>query len=258
MADRATEELYASGVDAAQVRALLRKASLEDWGAVTLDMKTAFLLAPTSKDELKAVQPPEILQEAGLTPPGAVGVAAGAMYGLTTAPRDWGIHRDATVKTMEWTSKMESGREVKLGFKQLGDANLWAVAEIAGPGVMPTQPALGCVLWLRGVLRGRHAGGWCEALRKLRLWFAVCGTPQIRNGPAAAGSRVSRSSGSKTPPTTSTSYGRETLGRNEVKTTSAFVKVWDECEDPVEVHIAQVREAQKLTGELLWLSGRTP
>ena len=134
MADRATEELYASGVDATQVRGLLRKASLEDWSAMTLDIKTAFLLAPTSQDELIVVRPPQILQEAGLTAADEVWVVTGAMYGLTTAPRDWGIHRDATVKMMGWTSKTESGREVKLGFKQLGDANLWAVAEIAGQG----------------------------------------------------------------------------------------------------------------------------
>ena len=67
MADRATEELYALGVDATQVRALLRKASLEDWSAMTLDIKTAFLLAPTSQDELIVVRPPKLLQEAGLT-----------------------------------------------------------------------------------------------------------------------------------------------------------------------------------------------
>ena len=35
------------------------------------------------------------------------------------------------------------------------------------------------------------------------------------------------------------------------------MKVPDERKDPVEVDIAQVRKAQKLTGELLWLSGRT-
>ena len=34
---------------------------------MTLDIKTAFLLAPTSQDELIVVRPPKILQEAGLT-----------------------------------------------------------------------------------------------------------------------------------------------------------------------------------------------
>ena len=79
MADRATEELYASGVDATQVRALLRKASLEGWSAMTLDIKTAFLLAPTSQDELIVVRPPKILQEAGLTAIGEVWVVTGAI-----------------------------------------------------------------------------------------------------------------------------------------------------------------------------------
>ena len=154
MAERTTDELYASGVDATQVRALLRKASLEAWSAMTLDIKTAFLLAPTSQDELIVVRPPKILQEAGLTAaPGArnasrrlwqrhweqemlqdVSGRGTWMYGLTTAPRDWGIHRDATVKDLEWTHVTEQGRRVKLGFKQLEDANLWAVTEIVGRG----------------------------------------------------------------------------------------------------------------------------
>ena len=34
---------------------------------MTLDIKTAFLLAPTSQGELIVVRPPKILQEAGLT-----------------------------------------------------------------------------------------------------------------------------------------------------------------------------------------------
>ena len=133
MADRATEELYASGDDATQVRALLRKASLEDWSAMTLDIKTAFL-SWHRQAKMILVRPPKILQEAGLTAADEVWVIARSTYGLTTAPRDWGIHRGATVKTMERASKTENGREVKLGFKQLGGANLWAVAESAGQG----------------------------------------------------------------------------------------------------------------------------
>ena len=263
MADRATEELYASGVDATQVRALLRKASLEDWSAMTLDIKTAFLLAPTSQDELIVVRPPKILQEAGLTAADEVWVVTGAMYGLTTAPRDWGIHRDATVKTMEWTSKTQSGREVKLGFKQLGDANLWAVAEIAGQGSdgnrrwgeyfgfgafyvddmlvvgskKITQEAAAMVrsVWNTSDPEWAESGGKPVKFLGMEIQRLNDGTYYVHQG----------------------CYAREILDRNEVTTTSAFVKVPDEREDPVKVHIAQVRKAQKLTGELLWLSGRT-
>ena len=228
---------------------------------MTLDIKTAFVLAPTSQDELIVVRPPKILQEAGLTAADEVWVVTGTMYGLTTAPRDWGIHRDETVKTMEWTSKTESGREVKLGFKQL--ANLCAVAEIAGQGsdgnrrwgeylgfgafyvddmlvvgskkITEEAAAMVRSVWNTSDPEWAEKGGKPMKFLGMEIQRLNDGTYYVHRG----------------------CYAREILDRNEVTTTSAFVKVPDDREDPVEVHIAQVRKAQKLTGELLWLSGRT-
>ena len=263
MADRATEELYASGVDATQVRALLRKASLEGWSAMTLDIKTAFLLAPTSQDELIVVRPPKILQEAGLTATDEVWVVTGAMYGLTTAPRDWGLHRDATVKDLEWTHVTEQGRKVKLGFKQLDDANLWAVTEIVGRGSEGERlwgTYLGfAAFYVDDMLVVGPRGITEEAATTIRKvwntsdpeWAEVGGKPM-----KFLGMEIQRLEDGAYY-IHQGCYAREILSRSEVESACAFVKVPDEREEPVEVHLAQVRRAQKLTGELLWLSGRT-
>ena len=93
MADRSADELYASGADSTQVRAILRKSALESWHILSLDIRSAFLLAPTSQDELIIVQPPRILYDAGLIDHDEVWVVTAAMYGLTTAPRDWAFYR---------------------------------------------------------------------------------------------------------------------------------------------------------------------
>ena len=129
MNDRATEELYASGADATQVRTLLRKAALMNWDVMSLDVKCAFLLAPTSQDELIVVQPPRILEEAGLVNAQERWIVTGAMYGLTTAPRDWAGHRDNTLRTMEWTQVVD-GQPMTLGLVAMKDSNLWAIKEM--------------------------------------------------------------------------------------------------------------------------------
>lgn len=94
MMEREASELYSSGLDATQLRVLLRHGALEEWLAGTLDIRTAFLLAPTSQRELIVVSPPKVLQDAGVVPVGVAWLVTGAMYGLTTAPRDWSGYRD--------------------------------------------------------------------------------------------------------------------------------------------------------------------
>ena len=46
MESRTGDEVYASGADATQLRAMLRVASLHNWHCLSLDVKSAFLLAP--------------------------------------------------------------------------------------------------------------------------------------------------------------------------------------------------------------------
>lgn len=36
-----------------------------------------------------------------------------------------------------------------------------------------------------------------------------------------------------------------------------FIKVPEDTEDEVSISLPKIREAQKITGELLWLSGKT-
>ena len=82
MADRSADELYASGADSTQVRAILRKAALESWDILSLDIRSAFLLAPSSQNELIIVQPPCILYDAGLIDHDEVWVVTAPRLGI--------------------------------------------------------------------------------------------------------------------------------------------------------------------------------
>ena len=60
---------YAGGADGVLLRAMLRKTGAKKWHCATVDVKTAFLLAPRREAESKLMRPPKILQEAGIVGP---------------------------------------------------------------------------------------------------------------------------------------------------------------------------------------------
>lgn len=93
-------EIYASGADSTQLRMILRVASLQQWHCLSLDVKSAFLLASKAQGETVVVKPPKILEEAGLAQPGEHWLVSAAMCGLVTSPKDWSSFRDAELQKM--------------------------------------------------------------------------------------------------------------------------------------------------------------
>ena len=53
-------------------------------------------------------------------------IVTGALYGLTTAPRDWGGFRDATLSQRTWCGTVD-GSKVQFSFNQLKDPNVWQI-----------------------------------------------------------------------------------------------------------------------------------
>jgi hypothetical protein len=64
-----SRDTYASGADAAAIRATLRHAGDRGWGCASIDVRTAFLLAPRRGTGLLAVRPPKILVSANICSP---------------------------------------------------------------------------------------------------------------------------------------------------------------------------------------------
>lgn len=130
MEARSGEEVYASGADSTQLQATLRVASLENWQCLSLDVKSAFLLAPKAQGELVIVKPPRILVDAQLAKPDEHWVVTSAMYGLVTSPKDWSVYRDAELLKMRGEVKVpkeSTGDDVMhFGFQPIKDSNLWA------------------------------------------------------------------------------------------------------------------------------------
>ena len=255
MAERDSGDVYAGGVDTIQVRALLRKAAIEGWDALTLGVKSAFLLAPTSQKDCIVVDPPRVMQEAGVVPWGSVWLVTGALYGLTTSPRDWSNFRDAEIQKLQWRATLpgEAG-EVTMRFVPAGDNNLWRMIEVDSEktlgymaiyvddtlmvgSVAMVQGASGCIreLW------ETSEPEWASVGRPMR--FLGMDIEKTERG----GFRLHQEA-----------FTRELLDRHEVVRATQQIRILEEPEQPDEAPDPKlVKRAQGLAGELLWLSGRT-
>ena len=264
MESRTGDEVYASGADATQLRATLRVASLHNWQCLSLDVKSAFLLAPKAQGELVIVRPPKILVEASLAQPGEHWVITSAMYGLVTSPKDWSVYRDSELQKMEGKVNIQTAgtevEEVSFGFRQLKDANLWAIQEFSlNSGVRTWGAVLGyMIVYVDDVLMVGPKEVTDKASQTIqRIWKTS--NPEY----AAPGGAPMRFLGIEIQRFQDGmyylhqgSYVREVLERHEGEGMAPFIKVPEEKEEGAP-SLARVKEAQKITGELLWLSGRT-
>ena len=246
---------------------MLRVASLQNWHCLSLDVKSAFLLAPKAQGELVIVKPPRILVDAQLAKPDEHWVITSAMYGLVTSPKDWSVYRDAELQKMEGvvTVQMEDGvlEERKFGFRPLKDANLWAIQETSSASSSSTREwgtVLGyMIVYVDDVLMVATKEVTDSASSMVqRVWrtsnpeYSIPGGAPMR----FLGIEIQRLTDG-TYYLHQGSYVREVLERHAGGGgVAAFIRVPEEKEEEV-LSLTRVRQAQKITGELLWLSGKT-
>ena len=105
---------YAGGADGVLLRSMLRKAASKRWHCATVDVRTAFLLAPRreAQSRLLTMRPPKVLQEAGIVGPDEWWEVANAMYGLTSSPSNWTSYRKNVERQsmgLQWTQTATAG-----------------------------------------------------------------------------------------------------------------------------------------------------
>eukprot|EP00435_Cladocopium_sp_Y103_P035264 s2015_g9.t1 len=140
MTQRDQTDTYAGGTGATEVRTVLRKAGLEGWNAVALDVKTAFLRAPRDHSrEIVVVQPPAIFVLAGLCAPESLWLVEKALYGLTTSPKEWTQFRNQSIEDFTWRT------DGKLYMaKKTNDQDIWKIQEITEPSQATVQHCHKC------------------------------------------------------------------------------------------------------------------
>ena len=114
----------ASGVDSVCIRTFLNAAVQYDWTAGSIDVSKAFLQAPrrTATKRITIGVPPKIVTEMELITKGQRWIIHQALYGLTESPGDWGAHRDGELAVIRWLSNGQWHKLVKTP-----ERNVWQI-----------------------------------------------------------------------------------------------------------------------------------
>ena len=251
------EELYASGAESLTVKvAITFAARHKHWKGVTIDVKSAFLYAPIRSDakgtdERIVVKPPYLLVELGLLNKDDRWWVRKALYGLPTSPRDWGRYRDAEFQKVRITWQ---GCEYCLEQTKSDDA-LWLLRTLDANGMGSIEGVL--VVYVDDLALFAPEGLAKEFIQAIQMrwktsepeWLGVkpvtfCG---IELSLLPTGYRLSQCA-----------YIRELINRYNVQEhASVPILKWVEPELADNPSVEEIREAQGLTGALLWVSTRT-
>ena len=249
--------VYASGADGNLIRTVLRHASLRKWGISTTDIKTAFLLAPrvaVADQREVCVIPPTILVSAGICPATERWKVKRALYGLPSSPAFWALHRDQTMKEFSWDSTPNK----RCTMTQSPEGNLWEIWESDGK----TQSVVGHVLVYVDDMMVLGPPGIREGfLARLKSEWN-CATPEEvsrDNWTRFSGFELQHGEDGSSIKISQTSYVKEMLSRHGITSGKTVpMPKWDTEEEPEEnITKRDIKEAQGLTGELLWVSLRS-
>eukprot|EP00439_Symbiodinium_sp_Y106_P083529 s1339_g23.t1 len=255
------EDLYAGGCQTESLRVMISHASgIPDWDAAVTDIRNAFLLAPMATDAIYGLRFPKVFLAAlGPEWDGLYRVDR-ALYGFRRSPRLWGLFRDARLRAAKFKTK--SGSVVLR--KLTADENVWKAvlieeeSEASGVTIAYLVIYVDDIMYLgeNSVILEIHewlSSEWKasdltwasneEGIRflGLEIYKRTAGYFMCQLGYVTELLRhhgVSNGPGAKTP------CPREwLLGEGEVEQTS-----YDE---------SSLRRAQRITGELLWLSTKS-
>ena len=252
------EELYAAGADSAALRLLLKFVAEGAWNLLTADVKVAFLNAPlvtsrrdgTSDAQVFALKPPALLLRLGFAREDEVWVAEKAMYGLRQSPRSWSLHRDKTLQEL-------SIKGLKLR-QTTAEQNLWAIED-------DSQQLVGMILiYVDDMLVGGRGDVADAVLQAVQGVWETSEPEKIDDGLMSKflGMELTKKDGILK--ATQTAFIQERLGAN-------LGEDWErmkghstpcgreiiEIEEEQDIKPEEVKDAQRIVGELLWLVTRS-
>ena len=260
--DRAYDRkaLYASGLDMDALRIQLRfSAGQLHWTALVSDVRTAFLLAPARSrgDSRRRVVliPPKALTKAGLVSESDRFLIIKAVYGLAESPGDWSVFRDSTLKAFEWHTRTGGLRRLR---QLVAEPSLWFIVEVHSDSERqePTILALLGVYVDDILLTGirEELDDFYQALAGL---WKLADPSWLEDGIKFCGIQIELDQDGSWL-LHQDDYLLELIRRYEVGYATSELPTFREgYEEPEAYDITTLRKAQKIIGELLWLSGRT-
>ncbi|CAE7779988.1 GIP [Symbiodinium sp. CCMP2592] len=251
-------ELYASGVPSEVLRAILIECAVREFQAFITDIKNAFLLAPlpVGMHGRILLRPPKVLEAMGITEPNEIWQVCKAVYGLRQSPRWWSEYRDSVLRTATWEGVSGQTRLCQSSV----EGNVWKLLndkdELVGYALVYvddimflTSPAEAqcAYAWLRSTWQCTPLEGTVKGNHVTFLGVEIYqGFDEQGNYGFLLGQK---------------GYIEELLRsyQLEPKHHTPLPREWVRelpCEES-NVDPDTLRRAQKITGELLWLTQRT-
>ena len=250
--------LYAGGAGAESLRALLVHGGRRGRRCFGTDIKTAFLLAPIPAHVSRryAVRPPRVLVELNICEHSEMWLIQKALYGFRESPKWWATHRDSILHKAQWCSGGEGFRLQQLR----SEGNIWAIIADSGACahlliyvddfllVTEEHIAQDFVGWIRGRWECTDLSAATEG-RPLK--FLGVDVYEVRNEHGPVGFRLGQEG-----------YVDELLRSHGIeasaRATTPVPREWVREMPPAEQFSeADLRAAQRITGELLWVAQRT-
>ena len=261
-------DLFAAGLDASSLRSMLSFTAGRPWITATTDIRQAFVLAPWLGQAV-ALTPPSIAYEIGIAEPGDYWLVQMSIYGLRESPSLWGSFRDQQLRLARWHAEVE-GEIVELKLEQLvSDDQVWRIIRADGSSpealgylmvyiddLLVTgleQPATALLKWVEAKWECDSPSflDYGKPLRFLGLELHKIedGYEISQEGFIKELLRSHNHQGGKS----KTQGPRETLLLSDEEEQALI----DATTTNLEGREAEVKEAQRRVGEMLWLSSRS-
>ena len=265
--EKPEQDNYSGGADSTALRIMVKKAAVQDWDGLTMDVKTAFLNAELNEEEENdyvVIKPPHVLVSQGYFKPEDRFLAVRAVYGLRRSPRLWGKTRDRGLRGLQVT--LENGTEVTLE-PLLSEPNLWKVVPANVFPEATVEEIVGLLMTYVDDLFAVGKMATINAVAKgIRALWATTSPEYVSAIPVRfLGMEISREyqDGQAVWYITQASYLKDMLKKDEGIKRRKIPITRDQAmeieEDGLETEgrVELVREAQKCVGELLWAVTRS-
>ncbi|CAE7275724.1 GIP, partial [Symbiodinium microadriaticum] len=260
---QAQEDSYAGGCQIDSLRAMLVFGMLRNWCFASTDIRSAFILAPIKDEEdedqseVYALMPPKVFQLARVPYSLQLWRVDRALYGFRRSPRLWSRFRDRRLKA----ARIPYGAGFLLLCQSRADANVWAITYVLDG----KEEILGYLnIYVDDVLYV----GQAQVIFAVQEWLtqdwkaSELSWATSESAIRFLGLEIEASEGRVK--INQCGYIKELLRHHDQAEGPGHATpcppewlVGDRVFDQVEHTEAQLRRAQVLTGELLWLSGRS-
>ncbi|CAE7494271.1 RE1 [Symbiodinium natans] len=250
-------DLYSAGMDTLSLRTQLGVGALYGWDCGSLDVKTAFLTAPyqpgrsdaPGKRKVVVVRVPQAMIAAGLCPPKSWLRVFGALYGLQESPHSWSLDRDKKLKSVEWVGAC--GHTMKF-LQTKSDVSMWLIWDTKEQQI---KGSLG--VYVDDLLFMACGPELKKAMQAVQnLW--TCSAPEFASGEKGlkfCGLQIWKRDGCIC--VGQPDYINDLANRYPNLTPSPNLPDLRLDPEPETVEISDIRQGQKIVGELTWIANRS-